>query len=532
MLFATAPGLILVVDDNDSVRYGKVRILRQAGFEVIEAATGMDTLRLVAECMPRLVLLDVQLPDINGWEICRRIKGNPETASVLVLQVSATYVHGEDTVRALEGGADASLTEPIEPTVLVATVNAMLRARHAEDALREALAREQTARQAAEDANRTKDEFLATLSHELRTPLGAILTWVTLLRFGRLDEAKSERGLEAIERNARLQTRMIEDLLDVSRIISGKLRIEVGPVDLAAVVDAALDAVRPAAEKKGVRLKTSIARDLGIIAGDGARLQQIASNLVANAIKFTPKDGLVTVGLEASNGSARIRVTDDGRGIEPAFLPHIFERFRQADSSSTRAEGGLGLGLAIVRHLVELHGGTVEATSAGIGRGATFTVTLPRTAMPSIAGAPRLPPMRVRGRMQPLPRLDAVRVLVVDDEIDARDAIAAVLQRCGAGVTVVGSVRDALDRLSEDGVDVVVSDIAMPVEDGYRLIEAMRGSQRDGTRVPALALTAYASADEQRRILGAGFDACLAKPVEAITLAAEVARLAKVDDTP
>jgi signal transduction histidine kinase len=526
-MFATAPGLILVTDDNDPVRYGKCRILRQAGFEVIEAASGEETLRLVTEQGPRLVLLDVQLPDINGWEICKRIKANPATASVIVLQVSATFVHGEDTVRALEAGADASLTEPIEPTVLVATVNALLRTRHAEDALRDALAREQAARMLAEETNRTKDQFLATLSHELRTPLGAILTWVTLLRAGKLDEAKSERGLEAIERNARLQTRMIEDLLDVSRIISGKLRIEVGRVDLGTVVDNALDAVRPAAEKKGVHVDAAIARDSGLVAGDGARLQQIVSNLVSNAVKFTPKDGHVMLRLDSTDGAARISVSDDGRGIDPMFLPHIFERFRQADSSSTRAEGGLGLGLAIVRHLVELHGGTVEAASGGIDRGATFTVTLPRTAVPSVVSSLPIPVARLRGKVLSLPRLDAVRVLVVDDELDAREAISAVLQGCGADVTAVGSVRDALARLSDTATDVVVSDIAMPVEDGYRLIETMRGNDGEGGHVPVLALTAYASADEHRRILDAGFDACLAKPVEAIALAGAVERLAK-----
>src|SRR5262245_3206470 len=369
--------LILVVDDNEPARYTKVRILRDAGYEVVEAATGDEALRLVAEWVPRLILLDVNLPGVDGWEVCRRLKADPATASVAVLQVSATHVREEDTVRALEGGADASLTEPIEPAVLVATVRALLRARLAEAALRDALAREQTTRAAAEAANRTKDEFLATLSHELRSPLGVILTWVTLLRSGRIDEAGRTRAYQAIERNTRHQAKLIEDLLDVSRIISGKMRLDVGVVDLAEVVDAAREGVRHAAEAKRIQLAVLPPAAVGPVSGDANRLQQVIWNLLSNAIKFTPRGGQVTVGVARVDSQAQIQVVDSGRGIDPAFLPHIFERFRQADSSTTRSEGGLGLGLAIVRHLVELHGGTVGAESTGVGQGSTFTVRLP-----------------------------------------------------------------------------------------------------------------------------------------------------------
>src|SRR5262245_60132962 len=267
--------LILVVDDNEPARYTKSRILRDAGYEVTEAATGDEALRLVAERPPRLILLDVNLPGVDGWEVCRRLKADPATASVAVLQVSATHVREEDTVRALEGGADASLTEPIEPAVLVATVRALLRARLAEDALRDALAREQTTRVAAEAANRTKDEFLATLSHELRSPLNVIITWVTLLRSGRVDDAAKIRAFEAIERNTRLQAKLIEDLLDVSRIISGKMRLDVGVVDLGEVVAAALDGVRHAADAKDIQLETIPDVTTGTVSGDAARLQQV-----------------------------------------------------------------------------------------------------------------------------------------------------------------------------------------------------------------------------------------------------------------
>jgi signal transduction histidine kinase len=509
--------LILVVDDNESARYAKCRTLRRAGFEVIEAANGTDALRLVGERRPRLVLLDVQLPDVDGFEVCRRVKSDPATASVLILQVSATYVRDEDTVRALEGGADASLTEPVDPTVLIATVRALLRARQAEDAIRNALNLEQAARAVAEEANRTKDEFLATLSHELRSPLGAILTWVTLLRSGRVDAARTPHALEVIERNTRLQVKLIDDLLDVSRIISGKMRLEVGLVDLAVVLNAALDAVRPAAEAKGIRLISAPVAPFGPISGDAGRLQQVVWNLLSNAVKFTPRGGRVEVELDTEDSRAQIRVRDNGRGIDPAFLPYIFERFRQADASSTRAEGGLGLGLAIVRQLVELHGGTVVAESAGPGQGATFIVSLP---LPAV----RLSQPDARARDAALARaevgaprgLDGVRVLIVDDDRDAREAVAAVLEEWGASATSAANVQDALQLLASGEVDLLVSDIAMPGEDGYVLIRAVRARERGrSAHVPALALTAYAGADEERRAFAAGFDNYLAKPVDA-----------------
>jgi signal transduction histidine kinase len=513
---------ILVIDDNETGRYAVCRILRRAGFEVFEAGTAADGLRLLAEHRPRILVLDVQLPDMDGRDLCQQIRANPETASVIVLQTSATYVRDEDMVQALESGADASLAEPIDPTMLVATVRALVRARKAEDSLRDALAHAETARRAAEDANRAKDEFLATLSHELRSPLGAILTWATLLRTGQVDEARTERAVAAIERNARAQAKLIEDLLDMSRIVSGGIRLEPAAINLPSVIEAAAEASRPAAETKGIQLELALERLDEPIAGDGNRLQQAVSNLIANAVKFTPDGGRVDVQLRRDGDEAHIAVTDTGRGIEAELLPLIFERFRQGDSSSTRREGGLGLGLAIVRHMIELHGGRVDARSDGTGKGATFELVLPLR----VPAAPSAPPAAMLPAV--VPRLDGVRVLLVDDESDAREASRAVLESAGALVVAAGSVREALAALRAGTiVDLVVSDIAMPEEDGYTLMERARALGGETAMLPAIALTAYAGLEDQHRARAAGFLRHLAKPVVPSDLVVAVSTMAR-----
>ncbi len=518
---------VVVIDDDESRRYTKSRVLRGAGFEVFEASSGAEGLAAIHAHQPRLVIVDVGLPDMSGHDVCRRLRGEPGAASLALLQVSATFVTEADTVASLESGADASLVEPIEPQVLVATARALLRARQAEDAMREALAREQAARAAAEDANRVKDDFLAVLSHELRSPLGAILTWVTLLRSGNVGAVRQERGLEAIERNARVQTKLIEDLLDVTRIISGKSILDMALVEIGPVVDGAIESVRGAAEAKGVRLHADLDPTVGPLLADATRLQQVIWNLLSNAVKFTPRGGSVRLEVSGTGSQAMIRVADSGRGISPQFLPHVFERFRQADASTTRAEGGLGLGLAIVRHIVEQHGGQVRADSPGEGRGATFTVQLPLPAVPAIA-ARGVGPRKGRATVSALDRLDSVRLLVVDDERDAREAVVAVLEACGARVVAVGSAQSALDALGAERFDAVISDIGMPFEDGYSLIRRLRErGAAAGGGVPTLALTAYANTGEVQRILAAGFDASLTKPVEAKDLLAEVARLVR-----
>ncbi len=514
------PTRILVTDDTEASRYAKSRILRQAEFEVLEAATGADTLDLVASFVPDLVVLDVQLPDINGWEICRRIK-TIGVGAPMVLQVSATYVQEGDTVKALEGGADACLTEPIDPAVLLATVRALLRMRRAEEGLRDALWREQALRQTAESANRAKDEFLATLSHELRSPLGTILTWVTMLKEGRLDEARTRQGLEAIERSTQLQVKLIGDLLDISSIISGKTRLDVGNVDLAAIVQSVVDGLRAATEAKRLTVTARVDPAVPRIAGDPVRLHQIVQNLCSNAVKFTSAGGRIDLEVRRAGDRVELEVSDDGKGIVPEFLPHIFERFRQGDASTTRREGGLGLGLAIVRHLVELHGGSVAAKSAGVGQGSSFLVRLPLTA----------PTHSVRPASEPImgdiaTSLAGLHVLVVDDEPDAREAIATALAQRGATTSAADSVTAALAVLDEVSPNVMVSDIAMPGEDGYSLIRRVRARPATaGGAVPAVALTAYGRLSDRQAILAAGYDECLTKPIEIHTLAAAIRRL-------
>ncbi len=375
--------------------------------------------------------------------------------------------------------------------------------------------------QRAEEANRAKDDFLATVSHELRTPLSAILGWTRLLRGGGLPPEKQARGLETLERNARVQARLVEDLLDVSRIVAGETRLSLAPVEVARVVDAALEALRPAAEAKEIQLHVAMDRAL-VVAGDADRLQQVTWNLLSNAIKFTPAKGSISVRLEASTGHAALSVTDDGQGITAEFLPHVFERFRQADSTATRSTGGLGLGLSIVRHLVELHGGTVTASSGGPGQGATFTVRL------ALQAEADLPARQTPGggeRAAPA-SLAGVRVLVVDDEAELRELLSAVLGQQHAVVSRAGSAAEGLDVLVREQPHVLVADVAMPGENGYQLLARVRSLPADrGGRTPAVALSAQSGPADRQRALRAGFQVYLAKPVEPAELVRVLAEL-------
>ncbi len=380
------------------------------------------------------------------------------------------------------------------------------------------LLREATARSEAEAANRAKDEFLATLSHELRTPLNAIVGWTRMLLDGTMDARSTRHALEVIDRNAHLQAQLVADILDVSRIITGGLRLDVQPVDLGTVIGAALDAVGPAADAKHVQLRSSVPASARITHGDPQRLQQVVWNLLANAVKFTDTGGSVRVELlDARPAGIHIRVSDDGSGIDPQFLPHVFERFRQADGSVSRQHGGLGLGLAIVRHLVELHGGTVRAESSGAGQGATFTVELPRidplateTSAERRGDGDAVDPSEAPEQIE----LAGYRILVVDDQQDARDLLAAILTASGARAETASSVQDALQRLDLDRPDALLADIGMPGADGYRLIrEVRRRDAQSGRHLPVAAITAYAGDQDRERVMAAGFDRHVPKPI-------------------
>jgi PAS domain S-box-containing protein len=633
---------VLNVDDNEPALYAKTRILRRAGFHVLEAQDGATALRLVAEKSPQLVLLDIKLPDMSGLEVCRRIKSDPATRRIPVLQISATHVTEADQQVGMESGAEIYLVEPLAPEELITVVRTLLRLRqtevglaaseerlrlatesagiatwevdlrtgtavwdvqmermldfasrpapaniaqwieriHPEDRsetlrafddarlrqgqfrhehriIREAdgeerwlaatglfhadetgqrtrfigvmlditeqrradaerndlLRRESMARLAAEDAARLKDQFLATLSHELRTPMSSVLGWLHLVRSGRLPPEKHEQALETIERNARLQNQLINDLLDVSRIITGQLRIEPERVVPSAILAAAIDTVRLQASTRQIAIRLSVDDDCAAVWGDPSRLQQVFTNLLVNAIKFSPSESEIDVTLRCTDDRVRITITDCGEGIAPEMLPLIFERFRQVDGSITRRHGGMGLGLAIARHILDLHGGSVVAESPGVGHGATFTVDLPRLSEkgPKDVPADHIDAAAANATSSPLQGLHA---LAVDDDPSALAMLVSMLELGGATVSSAQSADEAVVQFrANPAIDVLLSDIGMPGRDGYDLIASLRRDFADrAARVPAIALTGYARDEDQVRALHAGYDAHLAKP--------------------
>jgi len=390
------------------------------------------------------------------------------------------------------------------------------------------LANEQASRLEAEAANRSKDLFLATLSHEVRTPLNAILGWASILRGGDCSIADVQEGMEVIERNCRAQAQLIEDVLDISRIVSGKLRLEIRACELVEVINEAIDVVRPAAAAKGVRIEATLDPAASHVSCDTNRMRQVVWNLLVNAVKFTTGGKTVRVTLARDHSTARIQVSDEGLGITREFLPYVFDRFRQADSSSRRKLGGLGLGLSIVKHIVEVHGGTVRAESAGEGLGATFTVNLPVRAVQIDEGdgqAAGNSGDTATADLTPV-RLDGLRVMVVDDEADARRLLGRVLGEAGAVVTAAGSVAEAMGALADANPEVLVSDVAMPHQDGFDLIRQVRGTGRTARDLPAVALTAFAHKDDRRRVLLAGFQVHVPKPIDPHDLTAVIATLA------
>jgi PAS domain S-box-containing protein len=628
---------LLVVDDDPASRYATQRRLSSAGFRTREAATGAEALASATSLLSAIVL-DIHLPDIDGFDLCRRLRSNPETSRIPILHLTAAYVTDDDKVRGLDAGADAYLTHPVEPAVLVATVQALVRTRIAEAAMRtseakfraiyanapsgiclvdraghfldanpamlkimgrpiadvvgraladfvvpadvakvpalmrqradgdapeeltlmdhggaevplewrlsshsddvvlaqvtditermvserikqQSLDRERDARTSAEQLNRMKDEFIAVLSHELRSPLNAIMGWVhVLIRRG--GDEQTMQGLRAIERNGKAQTRLISDLLDVSRADVGKMRLERTPLDLADVVRSTVAALDAASVENDNEVHVHAEAPLPAVYGDAARLQQVMWNLLSNAIKFSPKGGRIDVVCARDADGVHVAVRDQGQGIAAEFLPHVFDRFAQASSANQRYRSGLGLGLSIVQTLVTAHGGRVTVSSPGLGQGATFEVWLP-VDDPSEAGKPD-----AAGIESPLDSpLHGLRLLVVDDDPEALSMLQIILGDRGASIECARDYDDALQVLQQFGPDLIVCDIGLPGRDGYQLIEEVRRREPRGSRVPALALTAFTQRQDRLRALEAGFDDHLSKPLRPLQLVQAISQL-------
>jgi PAS domain S-box-containing protein len=632
---------VLVVDDNAATRYATSHVLRSVGYQVVTASSGSEALDIAWQAPPDLIVLDINLPDIDGFQVCRELRARPETRRTPITYLSATFVDDADKIIGVDAGADGYLTHPVEAPVLIATVRALLRARRAEEAVqrsearfkaifecamngialltdelvfldvnpamsamlardREAivgrhlsvfslkerqldieamttaldsagqwrgtapllsasgghvelewhvsrdtggdarlaivsdvtqrlaaeaererlLVREQLARGEAEQANRLKDDFLAALSHELRTPLNAIVGFSRLLQRSPLlaDDADTLGWVNAIERNAWVQARLISDLLDVSRITSGKLELDRQRLSAADAVDSALASIQSSARLKRVTIHAHLDRSVESIWWDPSRFQQVIWNLVDNAVKFSATGGVVDVRLEQTDTAVEFRVSDNGQGISPEFLPHVFERFRQEQSPARRGYGGLGLGLAIVHQLVAAHGGSITVSSEGEGHGATFLVRLPRT-----FGAPEVP----RGVAQSVAAVDLSghRILIVEDNDDARTLLAAVLNEVNAEIRAAASVTAALEILDVFEPELLISDLAMPERDGFDLIRAVREAGWTPARLPAVALSAFASEQDRLRALSAGYQLHFGKPPDLTALMIQLARL-------
>ena len=502
---------VLIIGGSEEIRHAQRQILDHEGYCVAEAAGGSDGLLRLRESESQLLILNAPLPDMDGSELCSQLKSDPALKHVPIL-FTATHPfpesnHGPNCI------ADLYLITPCQPVVLVAAVRSLIRLQSAERERDELAIRSSKERDEFDTANRAKDEFLATLSHELRTPLTAIMGWARLMRMDKLDRAQVTRGLDVIDRNVALQTQLIEDLLDVSRIISGKLVIRSSKIEPAQFVSAAIDSVTTMAAAKQIELRRKF-EPCGDLVGDRNRLQQVVWNLLTNAIKFTPAGGVVEIALAQETGIVRITVTDQGAGIEPAFLPHVFDRFRQADTREARKHGGLGLGLAIVKQLVEFHSGKVSVKSPGLGLGASFTIELPIRAVDDSA----------EDKPAPDPNLDGVRAMVVEDDDDSRELITLVLERAGAHVTTARSAEQAFEVLDATRQDVIISDISMPHIDGYAMLRRARVTESSKS-IPALALTAFSRSEDRQHALDAGFQEHLSKPIEPEKLVSAVLRV-------
>jgi signal transduction histidine kinase len=526
---------ILLVDDEVRNLDVLESILENPSYRLLRADNADLALKLLLEHDVAAIVLDIKMPGVSGFELAQLIKGTKKFRQIPIVFLTAYLIEEKDIITGYGTGAVDYLTKPVNPAILrhkIAVFADLFRKTRALADLNEKLearVKERTA--ALEHANRMKDEFLATVSHELRTPLQAILGWAIVMTRNPTPE-KFRRGLEVIERNVRAQERLVTDLLDVSRIVAGKLRLNMQKFPLSNAIHAAADVVRHAAEAKGVRLTLDLDPLVGQIVGDPERMQQIMWNLLVNAIRHTPEGGRVVVTAQRTGSLNMVRVEDTGSGIPAEHLPHIFERFRQVDGSISRAHGGLGLGLSLVRHFVEAHGGSVEAKSDGAGRGASFTLTLPVLAvdLQEGDGAGADAKAEDQGGSSPSSSLTAtdladVRVLVVEDDPDSLEIVRVVLEEAGAEVTCAADGRQALALLDDRrAYDVIISDIGMPEIDGYELIQRIRSGSHRG--IPVIALTAYARGEEVERVKKAGFLKHLAKPVDSRELVDSVKAVA------
>jgi len=546
---------ILLVDDNLANLLSLETILHAPDRNLVRASSGGEALKFLLSKDAAVILLDVRMPHMDGIETAAMIRGRERTRDVPIIFLTA-YDSGGD-MHVTQGyalGAVDYITKPIDPEALKSKVAVFVELyrkaeqikflyddlqRHtaaleqeiaerkrAEKERAEMLERAQVAQAKAETANRLKDEFLATVSHELRAPLTAMLGWVTLIRGERLDKESKERALETVERNVRAQKKLVDDLLDISSIVTGNFSLDIEPTDIFYLIESAVESVRPEAVAKGVRLQKDLDPAVHMFMLDPNRFQQVIWNLVQNAVKFTPPEGSVEVGLKYLHGQAQIEVSDTGIGIAPEFLPFVFDRFRQANGSITRKHGGLGLGLAIVQSLVEMHGGTVGVESAGEGRGSTFKITLPpplpeelpRETPPKVETGPE----RIAQAQAPTPKLTGLRVLVVDDQADMRDLLATILCMENAEVRTAGSLDETMKIITTWNPEILICDIAMPGGSGYDLIGRLRQSGYD---TPAIAITARAGLEDSASSLSAGFQMHLPKPIEPHELVVSVANL-------